>query len=369
MSYTLIKGGKTIEGKTIEFIIHDGKIVDVSDDLSYREVDDEIDISGCFISPGWIDDHVHCYEKMNLYYDFPDEIGIKKGVTTVIDAGSTGADNIEEFYSISRKNKTNVLAMINISRTGIVHQNELADLDNIREDLIAQRLEEYPDFIVGIKARMSKSVIGDNGIKPLEMAKKIQKHHNNLPLMVHIGSNPPELKDILELLDPGDIVTHCFNGKENGILDKETGTIKQVAQEAFKRGVIFDIGHGTDSFNFDVANVANQHSIGATSISTDIYVRNRTNGPVFDMATTCNKLRLIGYSWKQIIECITEIPAKSFHLTNKGKMDIGKDADFTVFRIENKKETLIDSNGNTAVTAEVIQPVKVIIGGVLHDID
>ena len=133
---------------------------------------------------------------------------------------------------------------------------------------------------------MSKTVVGNNGLTPLEWAKKIQKENHQIPLMVHIGSAPPHLEEILQLLEKGDILTHCFNGKDNGIMEKETHQIKPFVKDALAKGVIFDIGHGTDSFNFEVAKAAYDQGIKADSISTDIYIRNRKNGPVYDLATT-----------------------------------------------------------------------------------
>ncbi|EOT30497.1 hypothetical protein OMQ_00201 [Enterococcus saccharolyticus subsp. saccharolyticus ATCC 43076] len=137
--------------------------------------------------------------------------------------------------------------MLNISKWGIVEQDELADLSKIQEELVTQALQQFPEFIVGIKAHMSKTVIGTNGITPLELAKKIQQK-NAVPLMVHVGSAPPELADILEVMEAGDVLTHCFNSKVNGILAANE-TIKPFVFDTYCKGIIFDIGHGTDSFN------------------------------------------------------------------------------------------------------------------------
>ena len=284
MTYDLlIKNGKTIDGQQLDIAVLNGKIAGTGPTID-GESKEVIDLRGeAYVSPGWIDDHVHCFEQMTLYYDYPDEIGVKKGVTTVIDAGTTGAENIHTFYDLAREAKTNVLALVNISKWGIVEQDELADLTKIQQELITKTLTELPDFVIGIKARMSRTVIGDNGIKPLELAKKIQRDNHDLPLMVHIGSAPPELADILAHLSAGDILTHCFNGKANGILAAEDEKIKDFAWAAYKKGVVFDIGHGTDSFNFHVAETALKEGMKAETISTDIYIRNRENGPVYDL--------------------------------------------------------------------------------------
>lgn len=368
MSYDLIiKNGRTIDGKPIEIAINAGKIVKVSDTIEAKSKEVLELAADSYLSAGWIDDHVHCFEKMTLYYDFPDEIGVKKGITTVIDAGTTGAENIHEFYDLAKQAKTNVYALVNISKWGIVEQDELADLSKVKEELVHKALAELPDFVVGIKARMSKTVIGENGITPLEMAKKIQKENNDLPLMVHIGSAPPELDEILAHMSKGDVLTHCFNGKPNGILNKETDQIKDFAWAAYDKGIVFDIGHGTDSFNFHVAEAALKEGMKATSISTDIYIRNRENGPVYDLATTMEKLRVVGYEWPEIIEKVTEAPAKNFHFDTKGHLKEGYDADITVFTIEAGHKTLTDSNGFTREAKELIKPVKTIIGGTVYD--
>lgn len=369
----LIKNARTIDGTRIEIAIKEDKIHEVGQALTYDATDvaEVIDLKGeSYVSAGWIDGHVHCFEKMDLYYDYPDKVGVESGVTTVVDAGTTGAENVGEFYDLAKAAKTNVFALLNISKWGIVEQDELADLSKIQRDLIEKALAKYGDFIIGFKARMSKTVIGDNGIIPLEMAKDIQaKHFKELPLMVHIGSAPPVLEETLSLLTAGDIVTHCFNGKENGILDRSTGKIKAFAWEHYRRGLVFDIGHGTASFDFDVAETAFAEGMKAQMISTDIYSRNRLDGPVFNFATTLAKLHVVGYTWPEIIEKVTIVPAKVFKLEDKGQLVAGYDADLTIFDLVESTQTLVDSEGNERQASEWLQPVKAIVGGKQYDIN
>ncbi|MGX7417934.1 amidohydrolase/deacetylase family metallohydrolase [Carnobacterium gallinarum] len=363
-----IKNGKTVSGDKIELTIQAGKILEVAEELQDIEATEVIDLAGeSYLSAGWIDDHVHCFEKMTLYYDYPDEIGVPKGVTTVIDAGTTGAENIGEFYELAKNAETNVFALVNISKWGIVEQDELADLKKIKEDLITEALAKYPDFIVGIKARMSRTVVGDNDIIPLDLAKKIQADNHHLPLMVHIGSAPPTLDKVLADMEKGDVLTHCYNGKPNGILD-EQGEIKDFVWDAYRRGIIFDIGHGTDSFNFKVAEKAKAEGLVCETISTDIYHHNREAGPVYDMATTLEKMLVLGYSLEEILPMITENPAAAFHLTNKGQLKAGFDGDVTIFKVAKADKTLTDSNGFTRETHEEILPTYAIVGGKVHPI-
>ncbi len=363
----LIKNGRNVAGEPLEIGITDGKISHVSAKIEeeaekvLRLTDDAI------ISAGWIDSHVHCYEKMTLYYDFPDEIGVKKGVTTVIDAGSTGEANIKDFYELAKKAATNVYALLNISKWGIIKQDELSDLGNINLETDKERIQELSDFIIGIKARMSRTVVGNNDVIPLKMAKELQKELADLPLMVHIGSAPPELSDILALLEAGDIVTHCYNGKLNGIMSEE-GKIKDFVWDAYKRGIIFDIGHGTDSFNFSVAQEALDEGVICRTISTDIYHRNRENGPVFDFSTTLEKMLLLGLSLETVIDMVTKNPAEIFHLTEKGQLAVGKDGDITVFHVTDKEKMLIDSNGNQTSVNQTVEPLYAIVAGNVYPI-
>ena len=363
----LIKNAKTVTGEKINIAIKHKKIVYVGQGLPKDKAAKTIDLKGnSYASFGWIDCHVHCYSNMELYGDCPDEIGVKTGVATVIDAGSCGADAMPEFYKLANKASTNIYAMLNISRVGLISQDELSNMENIDHDLALNIFDNYPNFIVGLKARMSKTVIGNNGIEPLHKALSLSKD-TALPLMVHIGSNPPLLADTLSLLGYGHIVTHCFNGKANGILDADTGKIKKEAHQAYERGVAFDVGHGTDSFNFNVAEKALAEGIKATSISTDIYSRNRINGPVYNMSTTIEKLLHVGYTLEEAIEKVTIAPAELFGLSKKGRLQEGQDGDITIFDMEHGEKTLTDSNGAMRTISLQIKPRYTIVGGSLHE--
>ncbi|WP_157051940.1 amidohydrolase/deacetylase family metallohydrolase [Companilactobacillus kimchiensis] len=364
MSSLYIKNGKDINNEPLELLLQDGKILEKATHLENITADTELDLQGkSYITAGWIDDHVHCYEKLSLYYDDPDQVGYGTGVTTVIDAGSTGADNIGDFYQITQSKKTNVYAMINISQTGILDQDELGDMKQIRFKPLQQAVNDYPDFIIGLKARISKSVVVENGIKPLLEAKKFQKQlSQRLPLMVHVGSNPPELKEILSVMEKGDILTHCFNGKENGILNSDD-KVEEFVFQAIDDGIIFDIGHGTDSFNFHTAYVALKNQIYPQSLSTDIYHKNREHGPVYDMATCVEKMLYLGLNLKQIIPMITTVPATNYKLRKKGQLKVGMDADVTIFDLKTGEKEIIDSDGYAKVAQKLVKPRFSIIAG------
>ncbi|HAK8074274.1 TPA: amidohydrolase/deacetylase family metallohydrolase [Salmonella enterica] len=357
----LLRHARLVDDTLTNIALQDGKIAALGD------VDGPavktIDLRGeCYVSAGWIDSHVHCYPTSPIYHDEPDSVGIATGVTTVIDAGSTGADDIDDFYTLTRQATTDVYALLNVSRVGLIAQNELANMANIDADAVRQAVKRHPDFIVGLKARMSSSVVGVNGITPLERAKAMQQENGNLPLMVHIGNNPPDLDEIAERLTAGDIITHCYNGKPNRILTPE-GELRASVTRALARGVRLDVGHGTASLSFAVAKRAISLGILPHTISSDIYCRNRINGPVHSLANVMSKFLAIGMSLQQVIACVTANAADSLNLKTKGRLQPGLDADLTLFTLKRQPTVLVDAENDSLQAEELLTPLAAIRAG------
>ncbi|MEZ9624323.1 amidohydrolase/deacetylase family metallohydrolase [Aliivibrio fischeri] len=358
----LIKNGKLVNGHFVDIAIQAGKIAKINTNI-IEDAEKEIDLKGLhYISAGWIDSHTHCYSASPIYNDEPDLIGVAHGVTTVIDAGSVGADDIDDFYQLTQKSSTNVYSILNISRIGLLRQDELADMSDIDLDIAKETINKHSDFVVGIKARMSGSVVKENGLKPLVKAKEMQAQNNHLPLMVHVGNNPPNLDDIAELLTKGDIITHCYNGKPNRILTPE-GELKESMKKAIKRGVILDVGHGGASFSFDVAEQAIKKGIYPDTISSDIYCKNRIAGPVRSLAHIMSKFLTIGLSLEQVINCVTINAANALQMDTKGQLEVGKDADLTIFNIHHEPCTFVDSEQGNRQGNESFLPLASIVAG------
>lgn len=357
----LLKGARLVDDTVTDIAIKDGKIAALGD--INGEATKVVSLNGeHYVSAGWIDLHVHCYPKSPIYNDEPDSVGIATGVTTVIDAGSTGADDVDTFYELTRPCATDVYALLNISRVGLIAQNELANMANIDAQAASAAIKRHPDFIVGLKARMSSSVVGENGITPLEKAKEIQKANGDLPLMVHIGNNPPNLDEITELLTSGDIITHCYNGKPNRILTP-AGELRASVSGALKRGIKLDVGHGTASFSFEVAKQAIAMGILPHTISSDIYCRNRINGPVHSLARVMAKFLAIGMSLPQVINCVTSNAAEAIRLRQKGQLAVGFDADLTIFTLKHQPVTLVDAENNALQADQDLVPLAAIRAG------
>ncbi|MEA1063388.1 amidohydrolase/deacetylase family metallohydrolase [Erwinia sp. HR93] len=357
----ILRQARLVDERIVDIAIQDGKIAALGEVTGPAREEISLANKG-YISAGWIDSHVHCYPKSPIYHDEPDSVGVASGVTTVIDAGSTGADDVDDFYQLTRAATTQVYALLNISRVGLIAQNELADMSHIDAEAAAAAVKRFPDFIVGLKARMSSSVVGENGVAPLARAKAIQKETGGLPLMVHIGNNPPNLDEIAELLTSGDIITHCYNGKPNRILTPE-GQLRATVKQALARGVRLDVGHGTASFSFAVAEKAIAMGILPQTISSDIYCKNRINGPVHSLAAVMSKFLVVGMTLPQIIDCVTLHAAEGLHLSHKGRLEVGADADLTLFTLQHQPVLMTDAENQTLQAEQQILPLAAMRAG------
>ncbi|CCK08525.1 Metallo-dependent hydrolases, subgroup B [Cronobacter sakazakii 696] len=360
----ILRKARLVDDTLADIAIKDGKIAALGSVTG--EARATRDLNGeYYVSPGWIDLHVHCYPKSPIYHDEPDAVGVSTGVTTVVDAGSTGANDIDDFYALTRGVATEVLALLNVSKVGLIAQNELADMANIDAAAAREAIARHPDFIVGLKARMSSSVVGDNGIAPLERAKAIQQENGHLPLMVHIGNGPPPLDEIAARLSQGDIITHCFNGKPNRILTPK-GQLRASISDALERGVRLDVGHGSASFSFEVARQAIALGILPHTISSDIYCRNRINGPVRSLAHVMSKFLAIGLSLPQVIDCVTLHAAQALRLAHKGAETPGADADLTIFDLRRQPALFTDADEETLHGDYLLVPLAAVRAGAWH---
>ncbi|MGL6484570.1 amidohydrolase/deacetylase family metallohydrolase [Aeromonas caviae] len=361
----IIRAGRLGNGQLVDVAIKHGKIAALGSLPESTEAKHTLTLGGqVHVSAGWIDGHTHCYPASPIYHDEPDKVGVESGVTTVIDAGSTGADDVDDFQRLAATCKTRVHALLNISRIGLLRQNELADPADIDPALAQAAIRRHPGFIVGIKARMSGSVVGESGLQPLRMAKQIQQANGNLPLMVHVGNTPPDLDEIVALLGDGDLLTHCFNGKPNRILTP-AGELRQAVREAMRRGLLLDIGHGGASFSFEVAELAIAQGILPHTISSDIYCKNRIKGPVYSLAHVMSKFFAIGMTLEQVLACVTHQAADALRLLGKGRLEVGADADITLFEVSCGPTLFTDTEAGARSGDRQLLPLAALVGGEL----
>lgn len=335
--------------------ILDGKIADpIYIQKTYTDIH-YYDVQGAYVSPGFIDLHTHVFKDYTELGIDADLVGVQQGVTTIVDAGSTGIDDYFTFKKeVINKSDTEVLSFLNISRRGLCSGlSELADLNDLMRADEADDIFRAEPSIVGLKARMSGSVVKESGIKPLEHARQLADELDK-PIMVHIGNPPPDLTEIFPLLKKGDIVTHAFHGKKDGILDENNELIPE-ASDAIIRGVLLDVGHGTSSFSYKTFKRFKRKYDFPFTISTDIYLGNYEN-PVGSLMNTMAKFLELDFSLEEIVKAVTIRAANALGLTEQGNLRIGTTADITIFTIENRPQILVDSQGEELNGARIFVP-------------
>jgi len=326
-----------------------------------------IDCRGAYVSAGWADLHVHVWYGGTDFSVRADEAGMKRGVTAMADAGSAGEASFHGLreYVIERQRET-IKAFVNIGSIGLVAANRVSELIDTRFVDIPRTLkviEANRDVICGIKVRASGVVVGNWGMTPLRMAKHTAEM-TGLPLMVHIGEAPPLLEDVLEVLRPGDVVTHCFNGKPGGSL-LDTPARLDLARRCADQGIRFDVGHGAASYSFRAAERAIAAGLLPFSISTDLHERNLA-GPVHDLATTVSKLHAAGLDFDQCVAAVADHPRRFLGLGVERGLEPGAHADLTVFEFADCNETVTDSLGDMLVLRRMFEPRWSVIGAHLE---
>jgi dihydroorotase len=350
----LLKGGHVIDPKNSvdairDVAIKDGKIAKVATNIAADSAIKTVDVTGLYVTPGLIDIHVHVFWglKKNDYADgdwsvAPDGVTLKDGVTTVVDAGSSGWRNFEVFKErVIDRSQTRVLAMLNIVGNGMgsgpIEQNT-ADMDGQKT---AEMALKYPGVIVGIK---SAHFTGPEWL-PYDEAEKAGTIAH-IPVMIDYGSRRIErpLYELLETkLRPGDIYTHMYMGGR-GEQDPVTGGPGKGMWEGRKRGVYFDVGHGQSSFNFSVAAPLIKAGFIPDSISTDIHTDNLNEG-LKGQLTTAGKFLTMGLPLREVIAEMTWHPAVEMQQMQLGQLTEGAIADIAVLNLRQGDFGYVDGSG------------------------
>ncbi len=308
----LIRRGEVIDPSqqlrgTRDVAIADGKILAVAEKLEDVEARHTIDAAGLYVVPGLIDLHVHVYRGHSPFGLEPDPLCAAGGVTTLLDAGTAGSFNFGGFRrDVIDQAQTQILGLVNLSCIGLVAANlgELRDRRYADPEGVVRTIAEHPDVAVGVKIRAGRHIIGEgeDGWANFREAVAAARESGTW-LMVHIGESPMPIPDMLEHMQGGDCITHCFKGGGERILDKE-GRVFDAVREASQRGVIFDVGHGFGSFQWEVVEACLEQGLEPTTISTDLHVKN-LHGPVYDMPTTMSKFLMLGVPLETVIDMST----------------------------------------------------------------
>lgn len=372
----LVKGGKVVDPSQQLSAVRDvaiagHRVASIAEEIPEAQARQVLNARGKIVTPGLIDVHVHVYDGVAPLGIPPDPNCIAKGVTTVLDAGSSGAHTFPGFRKyIVNVADTRVHALLNISVVGQStlstdnHYGELLNLAYVNPELAIRTIERNRDVILGLKVRLSKNITGEHDLKVLGLAKEAAAAVK-LPLMVHIGNSHTPVEKILDMLGKGDVLTHTYHGNAGGILDSN-GRILPEVRKAVQRGVNLDVGHGAGSFSFDVCEKALAQELLPGTISSDMHEYN-VRGPVFDLATTLSKFLHLGLTLDQVIERAATNPARTFGFPQGlGTLRQGSEADVAVFSLEEGDFQFTDALKQSRLGHRKLVPVATIKAGRIY---
>jgi dihydroorotase len=350
----LIKNGHVIDPKNHinakkDVAVANGKIAQVADNIPGSQSKKTIDATDLYVVPGLIDIHTHVFvgTKPDKFADginsvSPDDFSFKSGVTTVVDAGTSGWRNFSLFKEqVIDRSQTRVLAFINIAASGMSVKSSQEDINDMNADSVALLKEKYKDIIVGVKIGHYEGSDWTPFERALEAAKK-----SNTPLFVECHLPQFSLEEQLKKMRPGDIITHSFEqvSERMPVVD-EQGKVRSFVLAAQKKGVLFDVGHGGAGFWFSQAVPAFQQGLIPNSFGSDLH-RFSMNAGMKSMLNIMSKYMAIGMPLEDVITHASWNAAKSIKREDLGNLDEGAVADIAVLSLMNGKFGFIDAAGN-----------------------
>jgi dihydroorotase len=359
----LLKGGRVIDpsqsfNASADVAIAGGKIAAIAPNIDAAEAERTVPVAGRIVTPGLVDLHTHGFAGISHWGIDLDPYCIARGVTTAIDAGTSGSDSFEGFRRlVIERSRTRVLAFLNISRVGLIGQpGELVDKRMIDIPSALRVANAHADVIVGIKVRCGETYTGPNDIEAVRAARRVADEVGK-PLMIHVGNPFSPMEKILELAKPRDIVTHAFRRAGGGGVIGPDGHVSGYIRRASERGILFDVGHGSGSFSFAAAETALKENFPPSAISSDIHAYSAL-GPVFDLPTTMTKYLHLGLTLEKVVELTTAAPARAIDKAGEmGSLKPGASADIAVFDLVKGDFSLVDSQGETRTATQRLAPV------------
>ena len=368
----IIKGGTVIDpaqgiNGLNDVAVEDGKIARVAPSIPEEESQRTVDVKGKLVTPGLIDLHTHVYDGVNATGVNPDLGGVRAGVTTMVDAGSSGCDTFGGFpLHIIPNNATEILPFLHICRTGLATTPDIFSPTSIDLDKTIAVCEANRGLIRGIKARMVSPALEIMGIEMPKLAKRAAKAAG-IKLMVHIGDTEHRydakvIRELLPIMEEGDIVTHLFTANPGGVIGSD-GKLVPEAKEAKDRGVWLDTAHGRSNFSFDIGARILDQGLLPHCISTDLTVPGRQN-TVHSMTEMMTRFLALGFTLEQVVEMCTINPAKALgEEARLGSLGTGMQADISVLEIKDGDWVVYDVLGVSRKVEKAFVPVLAVKRG------
>ena len=376
----VIKGGEVLDPSQSlrgrrDIGIRYGVIEAVEPDIPAARALRTIDAGGKLVTPGLVDLHCHVYPYGSAIGIPADELIAHQCTTTCVSAGDAGANNFAGFRRfIVAQTRTRLYAFVHIANIGLTPfpLPELYNLDFAQVDACAKAVAENADIAIGVKVRMSENVIARNGAEPLRRAiKACEIAGTGGRVMAHIGGveNVALMIEILDLLRPGDILTHAYSGAPNlaGAFTNivQDGRVLPAALAAKQRGVIFDVGHGGGSFDFTVAEPAIQQGCTPDTISSDVHVFSANTPGMPYLPWVMSKFLALGFSLEQVVTMATINPARIINRAPKlGTLQIGAPGDVAIMELVAGDVSFVDTRNNSRAGKAQLKPVQTVTAGV-----
>lgn len=353
-----------------------GLIAAVEPSIAPESANRVMDAGGKLVTPGLIDLHAHTYPFGSAIGIPADELVAHQCTTTVVSAGDGGANNIAAWRRfIVPGARTRQYAFVHIAVAGLAGfpVPELYNIDYAQVDATARAVAENADMVLGVKVRMSENVIARHGAEPLRRAIAACERSGvaGAKIMMHIGgvSDRALMSTLLDLLRPGDILTHCFSGAPNSAGDGtnivQDGKLLPAALAAKQRGVIFDIGHGGGSFDYTIAEAAIAQGCVMDTISSDVHVFSANTPGMPYLPWVMSKFLGMGYSLAQVVAMATQVPARVIGRVPKlGTLQVGAPADLSLLELVEGPVSFVDTRNNKREGKAYLKPAGTIAGGV-----
>ena len=356
----VVKGGRVIDpasrvDRVADIGIEAGRIRAIESSIAASDAAEVLDARGRIVAPGWIDIHVHVGAP-----DLTPAMLLRDGVTSMVDGGSAGADNIDALVRVAQAAPNRVRIFLNVARTGVTAGGELMDIAAADVDAAARAIERHHDWIVGVKVRLSQNVAGDHD---LEAVRRARRAAGRLPVMLHVGQTFSPLPKILELLNPGDIVTHIYSPPPHSLLD-DAGRVLPEVRAARTRGVRFDVGNGRNGhITWPIVDAATKDGFWPDTISSDMTGPGRTFR-VFNLATVVSKFLMLGLPLDRAIACVTRDAAPSVAaFRDLGTLKPGAPADLTVLELRDGDFEFVDNEDAKRTGRQMLATVAVVMNG------
>jgi len=357
----IVKGGRVIDpSRNLDAIrdvaIANGRIAAIGTNLSAAATE-MLDAGGKLVVPGLIDIHTHA----TRVKDGP-ALCLADGVTGLIDAGTRGADHIDESVAVAKSAPQPCRVLINIGRAGILPEGDTMDISHADVGAAREAIGRNRDIIAGVKARLSRDVAGANDFEVLRRSQEVASSFN-LPVMIHMGQTVSPLPKLLALLKRGDIVTHMFAPPPNSIID-DNGQILPEVKAARRRGVQFDLGNGrTGHLRWDMAERVLKAGFLPDTFSTDWTPEGRT-AQVIDFPNVISKFLILGMSLDQVVACATGNASRAFPVfRNRGMLRVGAPADIAVLELREGTFEFVDNYENKRTGRQRLFPSATVLAG------